>query len=135
MSSLDGSAESQNQSARYDIDARKPIFYVDAVYDFEQSTWFTGYGLMKDFKFTIQNFGFNISIQSIVHNNIINKPKHRWLVTIPDSMWYSIIHLEDDFPRLHDRLIFPPSPQPNSQPQPSSYKDHRNYYALIEQYY
>ena len=49
ISSLDGSAESQKQ-ARYDIDARKPIFYVDAVYDFEQSTWFTGYGLIKDFK-------------------------------------------------------------------------------------
>ena len=49
MSSLDESAESKKQ-ARYDIDARKPIFYVDAVYDFEQSTWFTGYGLIKDFK-------------------------------------------------------------------------------------
>lgn len=134
ISSLDGSAESQKQ-ARYDIDARKPIFYVDAVYDFEQSTWFTGYGLIKDFKFMIQNFGFNISISSIAHNDIINKPKHRWFVTIPDSMWYSIIHLEDDFPRLHDRLIFPPSPQPNSQPLPSSYKGHRHYYTLIEQYY
>ena len=91
--------------------------------------------LDKRFQIMIQNFGFNISISTIAHNDIITKPKHRWFVTIPDSMWYSIIHLEDDFPRLHDRLIFPPSPQPNSQPLPSSYKDHRHYYALIEQYY
>ena len=49
MSSLDGAAKSQNQSARYDIDARKPIFYVDAVYDFERSTWFTGNGLTNKF--------------------------------------------------------------------------------------
>ena len=70
MSSLDESAESQKQAARYDIDARKPIFYVDAVYDFEQSTWFTGYGLIKDLKFLSQNFGFNISIP-LLHTTII----------------------------------------------------------------
>ena len=49
MSSLDGAAKSQKQSARYDIDARKPIFYVDAVYDFERSTWFTRNGLINKF--------------------------------------------------------------------------------------
>ena len=70
MSSLDESAESQRQAARYDIDSRKPIFYVDAVYDFEQLTWFTGYGLIKDLKFLSQNFGFNISIP-LLHTTIL----------------------------------------------------------------
>ena len=53
MSSLDGKAERENQAARYDIDSRKPILYVDAVYDFERSAWFTGNGLIENSVFQI----------------------------------------------------------------------------------
>ena len=42
---MNGNTESQKPSARIDNNSVKPIYYVDAVFDFNRWQWFTGNGL------------------------------------------------------------------------------------------
>ena len=106
-------------SARVEHGTVKPIFYVDAIFDFDQLAWFTGNGSQV------------IIIETFYFQNFIANSKLSWFLTIPESKWHSGPTNNDSFletfPRLQDRLVFFTSTvHASTKKRPSSYNLRRN---------